>query len=54
MTGLLGDDNQYTVSIIFRSVLRMHIASDKRCRENQNTRFMNLMFIGPCIILIVE
>ena len=24
------------------------------CRENQNTHFVNLMFIGPCIIAIVD
>jgi len=48
MTGML-HDNQYKVLIIFRSVLlRMHNASDKRCRENQNTRFMFNNFIKNC------
>jgi len=28
--------------------------SEKSCRENRITYFVNLMFIGPCIIVIVE
>jgi len=35
-------EDQYTFMIIFRSVLlRMKIISDKRCRENQNTFYVD-------------
>jgi len=35
-------------------LLRIRNVSYKSCRENQNTVYVYLMFIGPCIIVIVE
>jgi len=43
-------DNQCTVLIIFRSVLlRMHNASDKRCRENKKKIMFHDFFKKICV-----
>ena len=43
-----------TFMIISRTVLRMRNASDKSCRENQNTRFMVNIFFPPKTVLFTR
>ena len=56
MTGILHEDKNtfMIIGYLAEFSLELQMFQKKIFTENQNTHFVNLIFIGPCIIAIVD